>query len=480
MRFSKESGVASVAALIAVSAVMVSWRSSRAALPATAVVLRRDFSDAIIETGTVSTEHVRLYGSQITGTTVKLIDLVPEGTTVAAGDAVARFDVSALILIRDRARAELNQAEAEIRRAEAEAEIDSLRSQTDLDAAARQSDTARRALANQAHGKSIVDLAAAKAALNDAARELTSTQSTADDMARLLKEGFVTRVEVERAEQVLQRAHDQHALAMTRLEALVKFEAPASLSRAEADAQAAASNVARQQSAVTARGRERDAEVAMAMSRRDQLRLNIASLTEQIDHGVLRAEAPGMVIFRELYFGGDHRKPQIGDEIVAGQPLIAIPDFSAVTVDTSVREVDLHRISTSRRVSVRVDAYPDAVFDGAVSFVGALAQPDDARAGGKFFPVTVALASSDPRLRSGMTARVEIVVSTLASALLVPVISVFDDGHGPFVLVDRGPGHPERRSVAVAADNGSFAAITSGIAEGERVLLTDPSAAVKR
>lgn len=479
-RFSKESGVASVAALIAVSAFMLSTRTAPSAGPAAATVTRRDFSDAIVETGTISTEQVRLYSSQITGVPVKLIALVPEGRTVAVGDMLARFDVSALVSIRDRARAELNQADAEIQRAEAEAEIDALRSATELDTASRQADTASRALANQSQGKSVVDLAAADAALNEALRELATARATSEDMAQLLKEGFVTRVEVDRAEQALQRAKDLHQLAITRRDALVKFEAPASLSRAEADARAAASNVARTEVSATARNRERDAAIAVAISRRDQLRFNIAALTEQIDRGTLRADAPGMVMFKELYFGGDHRKPQIGDEIVAGQPLIAIPDFSAITVETSVREVDLHRIATSNRVSVRVDAYPDAVFDGAVSFVGALAQVNDARAGGKFFPITVVIHSNDARLRSGMTARVAIVVTSLPATLVVPVIAVFGDGRAPHVFVVGAGGAPERRDVVVTAENGAFAALARGVAEGDRVFLADPTAAIKR
>jgi multidrug efflux pump subunit AcrA (membrane-fusion protein) len=187
-----------------------------------------------------------------------------------------------------------------------------------------------------------------------------------------------------------------------------------------------------------------------------------------------------MVIYKELYFGGDHRKPQIGDEIVAGQPLIVIPDFSAITVETSVREVDLHRIAKSHRVLVRVDAYPDAVFEGAVSVIGALAQSNDTRAGAKFFPLTVSLHTRDARLRSGMTARVEIVVTSMASALLVPVISVFHDGDGTYVFLATSASAPERRQVVVAAENGAFAALSSGVVAGDRVLLADPTTTVKR
>jgi HlyD family secretion protein len=475
---SRESGVASVAILVAISALAISTRSGPIDTAPTARVERRDFVDSILEPGTISTQQVRLYGSEITGMPAKLLSIVPEGTTVAPGDELARFDVTAMSAIRDRAAAELQQAEAEIERARAETEIDSLRAATDIDAARLTADTATRALINQKQGKAVVDAAAAEAAVNDAARELASATTTSADMAQLLKEGFVTRVEMDRADQALRRAEDQHRLAIARRDALVKFDAPAGALRAEADAKTAAANVARSQAAVAARARQREAELAAALSRRDQLRLNIAALSAQISRATIRAEIAGMVLYREQFFGPEKRKPQIGDDINAGQPIIAIPDVAAVTVETSVREVDLHRISTNGRVTVRLDAYPDLSLDGTVSFIGALAQTDASRAGAKFFPVTVALSGRDTRLRSGMSARVEIHTTSLPAALVVPVVAVFDDAGGRHVFVAGARG-PERRSVVLAAENASFAALAGGVSEGERVLLTAPAGPVK-
>lgn len=126
MKYARESGMAGLAVVVAVSALPFTHSRGASDTP-TAVVLRRAFADVIVETGVIGTERMRLYSSQITGTPAKLLSLVPEGRTVAAGDALAQFDVSGLVLIRDRARAELEQAEAEVRRAEAaRAESESL------------------------------------------------------------------------------------------------------------------------------------------------------------------------------------------------------------------------------------------------------------------------------------------------------------------------------------------------------------------
>ena len=59
---------------------------------------------------------------------------------------------------------------------------------------------------------------------------------------------------------------------------------------------------------------------------------------------------------------------------------------------------------------MRVEAYPDLRLTGAVTLVGTLAQEERERRGAKDFSVTVQVNESEPRLRPGMTARVEIEV----------------------------------------------------------------------
>ncbi len=468
-----ETGLASVAVLVAISALSLSGPRVGPA-PATAVVTRQDFSDVIVEPGVISSQNLRLYSSSLNGLPAKLTYLAPDGATVNAGDVLARFDVTSFVQVRDRAALELREAESDVVRARAEAQLEALRAATDLDAAAELRENASRALANQTSGKGAVELAAADVAIGDAARELQQARTTYTDMKPLLAEGFVTRAELDRAEQALRHAEDQHRLATTRRDALVNFEGPAGISRATSDLKTATANAARQTETAAARGRERQATLDIALSRVDQLRANIAALTDQIAHGTIVTEVAGLVVHRELYLGADKRKPQIGDDLAAGQPFIGVPDLSRLSVEMRVRETDLHRLSNSSRVGVRVDAYPGLELPAALGFIGAIAEADPARAGAKFFPVTIVLETRDSRLRSGMTARVDIDVTSLASALTVPVQAVFSDSGRRYVLVTRG-GRTERRDVTVTAENDVLAVLTAGVIEGDVVLLVDPN-----
>jgi HlyD family secretion protein len=110
-----------------------------------------------------------------------------------------------------------------------------------------------------------------------------------------------------------------------------------------------------------------------------------------------------------------------------------------------------------------------------VSLVGTLAQEEKERRGAKFFQVTVLVNESEPRLRPGMTAQVEVQVEERARALSVPVEAVFEkDGRSICYVLERGGLHP--RDVVLGPSNQDFVVVEKGLREGDRVALRDPGA----
>ena len=83
---------------------------------------------------------------------------------------------------------------------------------------------------------------------------------------------------------------------------------------------------------------------------------------------------------------------------------------------------------------------------------------------------------SEPRLRPGMTARVEIEVEERAKALFVPLEAVFErEGRSVVYLAGR---RPRPREVVLGPSSADFVVIEKGLSRGERVLLRDPEAAL--
>jgi HlyD family secretion protein len=453
-----------------------SWLTPSIFAPAwpTAVARQADFVETLVETGTLAASRLLLYSATNAGAASKIVEIAPEGSAVAPGDVLVRFDTAAIELALQKETAALRQAEAEWVRAREDQRIEELRVEADAEAAAQDLTLAEQELRNDLEGRGRLEVAEAEASLAEAEREVARTRRAYDDTKPLLDEGFVTRAELERTEQAWQRAEEARRLARLKLDSLTAYERPASIEKARSQVQSARQGAIRQAESASARLAQRRASVAIAASRADEARARVDVLGAQLSRTTIRAEAAGLVVHRELFFGADRRRPQVGDEVWPNQPLIALPDSSHLLVETAVRESDLHRVSASQRVFVRVEAYPDLRLRATVQLVGALAVADAARAGVKRFPLTVRLIDHDARLRAGMTARVEIEVATLPAATVVPAAALVERDADLVVHVLRR-GAPRAVPVLVAGDNGLEAAVTGGVRPGDTVLLVDPA-----
>ncbi len=190
---------------------------------------------------------------------------------------------------------------------------------------------------------------------------------------------------------------------------------------------------------------QKDAGMSSAQSRIQEAAARLELAKQQLARCEVRAEVPGIVVYRDVFFGSEQRKPQVGDQVWANQPIIILPDISRMVAETKVRETDIHKVERNQKVTVRVEAYPD-------------------------------LRESEPRLRPGMTARVEIEVEERSKALVVPLDAVFErEGRSVVYLAGR---RPRPREVVLGPSNADFVVVEKGLSRGDRVLLRDPEAAL--
>ncbi len=451
------------------------WLSGSGPDPATAEVRRGPFRVSIVEGGTLQALRSLTYASGIQGNQAKIVALAPEGKLVQKGDLLVLFDSSPFEEEIRRDQALLAQAEADLVKAREDLKLQRLQNREDLLAARLQVEKSDLELKDVQQGKGRVKEDEAAQAVAEAERELAKSQAQLDDLRPLLKEGFITRLELERAEQQVAHAREELALAQRRQAALVGFGRPLELSQARSELQARREGLRQLESASSYRTAQKQAAVAAAESRIEEVSAKLELARQQLARCEVRAEVPGIVVYQEVFSGTERRKPQVGDQVWANQPLVILPDISRMVVETKVREVDIHKVARNQSVAVRVEAYPELRLSGSVSLLGTLAQEERGRRGSKFFTVTIQIQQSDPRLRPGMTARVEIQVEERKDALYLPLDAVFErEGRTIVYLAGR---RPRAREVVLGPSNADFVVVEKGLAEGERVLLRDPEAA---
>ena len=431
------------------------------------------FEVRITESGTLQALRSVTYSSSIPGSQAKILELVPEGAHAEVGDVLVQFDAQPFAEELEQAKAQLAQAEAELVKAREEQKLLRIASAEELTESRDKVRLAELELTNVVEGKGKPAEAESSAQVSQARRELEKAQASYEDLIPLLEEGFITKLELDRAKQAVDKATEDLALLEIKHRTYLDYTRPAEMEATRSSLANSKESLRQTQRSSTFRLSQAEATLSLAQSKYDELSSRVEIISENLGRCEIRATVSGLVIYKEVFFGTEKRKVQVGDQVWPNQPLLMMPDLSQMTVETQVRETDIYKVEKNQKVWISVDAYPELTLEGEVSFIGTLAQEDEARRGGKYFSVTILVENADPRLRPGMSARVELLVDRLESARYVPVEAVFERGGKHYSYVLRG-GRTTVEEILVGPSNDNHIVVEAGLEPGDRVMLRDP------
>ncbi len=161
------------------------------------------------------------------------------------------------------------------------------------------------------------------------------------------------------------------------------------------------------------------------------------------------------------------RKALQGMRFMPGETLYEVSDLSAVWVIADVFEQDIAAVRNGAKANVRINAYPDKVFRGTVTYVY-----PTLNAATRTIPVRIELANPGQLLKPAMFAQVELAAGSATRVLAVPESAVIDSGTRRIVLVATGEGRFEPRTVRTGARSAEFIEILEGVDEGDTVVVT--------
>ncbi len=429
------------------------------------------FEVKIVEGGTLQALRSVTYSSSIPGSQAKILEIVPEGTQVQVGEVLVKFDREPFAEELERSKAQLAQAEAELVKAEQELKLLQIASQEELTESRDKLRLAELELQSVIEGKGKLAEAESAAQLAQAERELQKAESGFEDLKPLLAEGFITKLELDRAQQAVDKAKEDLELLRIKHRTYMEYTRPAEVESSRSALANSKEGVRQSERSSSYRLSQAEAALKLAESKHAELVSRVETGSQNLEQCEIRATVSGLVIYKDVFFGSEKRKVQVGDQVWPNQPLIMLPDLSKLTVETQVRETDIYKVEKHQQVVISVDAYPELELRGRVDFIGTLAQEDEVLAAGKYFTVTILVDEVDERLRPGMSARVELLVERLASAVYVPLEAVFERGGKHYCYLGNG----EAREVLVGPSNENHIVIGTGVEAGELVLLGDPS-----
>ncbi len=156
-----------------------------------------------------------------------------------------------------------------------------------------------------------------------------------------------------------------------------------------------------------------------------------------------------------------------GNFLGRGTQVARIIDTSRMEVSVTVGERQVLYLEEGASAQIQVAGCPDSLYDGVVSAIAAGSDP----ATGGFSTIVRWTGECGAEVRAGMTAQVRIEPSNVPDALLVPAGAIVSSPEGDFVYrVEQG--RARRRAVEVAERLGDRANVTSGLEEGDLVVVS--------
>ena len=155
----------------------------------------------------------------------------------------------------------------------------------------------------------------------------------------------------------------------------------------------------------------------------------------------------------------------------SGTVLMTFADLSRLLIYSHVNQVDAPRLKDGLEVDVNVADSPEHPIKARIDFIAPLAVVKNNIKG---FEVHALIQDNDGRLKPGMSVSMNVPVGRAEDAVSVPVAAVFKDRRQNIVYVRNGE-TTEKRTVTIGVNNLSFVEITSGVNEGEEILLVEPT-----
>jgi RND family efflux transporter MFP subunit len=160
---------------------------------------------------------------------------------------------------------------------------------------------------------------------------------------------------------------------------------------------------------------------------------------------------------------------KVGQYLTPGVSLLKVEDIDSVYADVNIEQNDLPAVKPGQTAEVTADAYGSRIFDGTVDQINPAGDTST-----RVFATKIRVPNGDHLLHPGMFVNVEITTGAPVNVIAVPQNAVVSSAGLNYVFLVTG-GRVKRQQVQVGDVIGENVEITSGLTEGQQIVLTDVS-----
>lgn len=173
----------------------------------------------------------------------------------------------------------------------------------------------------------------------------------------------------------------------------------------------------------------------------------------------LKSPLKGVVVEKNVTLG-----QVVGQD--PAQTLFTVADLDVLQVVAEVYERDLRFLQAGMPVTVTVESFPDQTFPGTLVHVGEFVDPAS-----RTIKLRCDVSNIEYRLKPEMFARVQVLLASAPTAVVVPRSAVVRMGAEAVVFIQRSETTFERRPVVTGTVNDDMIEIREGVRNGESLVI---------
>jgi len=158
---------------------------------------------------------------------------------------------------------------------------------------------------------------------------------------------------------------------------------------------------------------------------------------------------------------------KVGQFASPGTTLVSIISNNSFEVDALVSETDIGKVALHNKVSMTLDAFPGETFTGSVFYIDPAQTTTNGVVG---YKIKVAFDKPDPRLKSGLTANLDIATRHKDNVLILPQYAILQNDQGTYVEVLENKVVTNVPVTLGLQDENGNVEIVTGVTAGEQVL----------
>lgn len=192
----------------------------------------------------------------------------------------------------------------------------------------------------------------------------------------------------------------------------------------------------------------------------EEAKASAANALAQLSKTVLRSPINGVVTKKDV---------EIGEIISANTIAMSVISSDKFEIEANIPEADISKIAVGNEATVTLDAYGrDSIFKTRVISID---PAETVIEGLSTYKITLQFVEEDERIKSGMTANIDIVTGRRANVITIPQRAVLRKNGDRIVRVKTGETVEERKVETGLSGHDGFIEILSGIKEGEEVIV---------